>query len=235
MAVPAPLGQDAPRKTNFQSLHHDGRILLLRFADQQMNVFGHDHVADDDESIALADLLQHSQKQVPTARSAKQGLSTITTASDEVKVSSAVVAMQIVPHGHTIARPRLRGGDVGHPPTVIKRRGRAIQREPNSRKPEKSGAPPSLFCATVPQQTRFLSQDRCGPPARHVLRTRRPSRCAFGAGVESLTRKSEAFVFDNQPYPVSLAFSNQPMVIARSGGNNWGTSRLDSSIFIVKL
>jgi len=213
MAVPAPLGQDAPRKTNFQSLHHDGRILLLRFADQQMNVFGHDDVANNDEGIALADLLQHFQKQVPTARSAKQGLSTITTASDEVKVSSAVVAMQIVPHGHTIARPRLRRGDVGHPPTVIKRRGRAIQREPNSRKREKSGAPPSLFCATVPQQTRFLSQDRCGPPARHVLRTRRPSRCAFGAGVESLTRKSGAFVFEavsSQPYPVSLAFSNQP-------------------------
>ena len=120
MAVPPPLGQDAPRKTKFQSLHHDGRILLLRFADQQMNVFGHDDVADNDERIALADLLQHSQKQVPTARSAKQGLSTITTASDEVKVSSAVVAIEIVPHGPSIAPPRLRGGDVGHPPTVMK-------------------------------------------------------------------------------------------------------------------
>ena len=32
MAVPAPLGQYAPRKTKFQSLHHDRRILLLRFA-----------------------------------------------------------------------------------------------------------------------------------------------------------------------------------------------------------
>jgi hypothetical protein len=59
--------------------------------------------ADDDEGIALADLLQHSQKQVPTAWSAEQGLSTITTASDEVKVSSAVVAIEIVPHGHSIA------------------------------------------------------------------------------------------------------------------------------------
>jgi hypothetical protein len=76
--------------------------------------------ADDDEGIALADLLQHSQKQVPTAWSAEQGLSTITTASDEVKVSSAVVAMQIVPHGHSIAPPRLRGGDLRHPQTVIK-------------------------------------------------------------------------------------------------------------------
>jgi hypothetical protein len=46
MAVPPLLGQDPPRKTKFQSLHHDGRILLLRFADQQMNVFGHNHVAE---------------------------------------------------------------------------------------------------------------------------------------------------------------------------------------------
>jgi hypothetical protein len=164
MAVPALLGQDAPRKTKFQSLHHDGRILLLRFADQQMNVFGHDHVANDDEGIALADLLQHSQKQVPTARSAEQGLSTITTASDEVKVSSAVVAMQIVPHGHSIAPPRPRGGDVGHPPTVMKTQGRAIQREATSQKPREVAHPQFVLCDGSTTNS-FLSQDRCGPPA----------------------------------------------------------------------
>jgi hypothetical protein len=162
--VPALLGQDAPRKTKFQSLHHDGRILLLRFADQQMNVFGHDHVANDDEGIALADLLQHSQKQVPTARSAEQGLSTITTASDEVKVSSAVVAMQIVPHGHSIAPPRPRGGDVGHPPTVMKTQGRAIQREATSQKPREVAHPQFVLCDGSTTNS-FLSQDRCGPPA----------------------------------------------------------------------
>ena len=130
---------------------HDFRwISNLRFRDQEMEVFGHDHVADDDESIALADLLQHSQKQVPTARSAKQGLSTITTASDEVKVSSAVVAMQIVPHGHTIARPRLRGGDVGHLPTVMKTQAEQSSVRPLLKNREK-WAPPSLSCATVPQ------------------------------------------------------------------------------------
>src|SRR3954453_23975198 len=100
--------------------------------------------ADDDEGIALADLLQHSQKQVPTAWSAEQGLSTITTASDEVKVSSDVVAMQIVPHGHSIAPPRPRGGDVGHPPTVMKTQCKFSGR-PLLENREKSGAPPSLF------------------------------------------------------------------------------------------
>jgi hypothetical protein len=103
---------------------------------------------------------------VPTAWSAEQGLSTITTASDEVKVASAVVAMQIVPHGHSIAPPSPRGGDLGHPPTVMKTQGTAIQREPNSRNREKSGAPPSLFCATVPQSTySYLRTDVAHPPS----------------------------------------------------------------------
>ena len=51
------LRQDAPRKAEFESLHHGRRILLLRFTYQQMNVLGHDHVTDDDKLIALAHLL----------------------------------------------------------------------------------------------------------------------------------------------------------------------------------
>jgi hypothetical protein len=119
--------------------------------------------ADDDEGIALADLLQHSQKQVPTAWSAEQGLSTITTASDEVKVSSDVVAMQIVPHGHSIAPPRPRGGDVGHPPTVMKTQCKFSGR-PLLENREKWRTP-SLVCATVPQSTySYLRTDVAHPP-----------------------------------------------------------------------
>ena len=121
-----------------------------------MNVFGHDHVADDDESIALADLLQHSQKQVPTARSAEQALSTITTASDEVKVSSAVVAIEIVPHGPSIAPPRLRGGDVGHPPTVMKTQAEQSSARPLLKNREK-WRNPQLVLRTGSPTNPFLS------------------------------------------------------------------------------
>jgi len=56
----------------------------LRFADQEVNVLGHNHVADNDELIPPAHLLKHSQQQVTAARSAEQWLSAKTTASDEM-------------------------------------------------------------------------------------------------------------------------------------------------------
>ena len=62
-----------------------------RFADQQMKVLGHDHVAEDDELIPLSYLLENSEKQVAPPRTAKQRLTAVTTASDEMQVSSAVV------------------------------------------------------------------------------------------------------------------------------------------------
>src|SRR5258708_1607830 len=62
VATPSRLRLDAPRKAEYESLHHGRRILLLRFAYQQMNMLGHDHVADNDELIALAHLLQHRQQ-----------------------------------------------------------------------------------------------------------------------------------------------------------------------------
>jgi len=77
-----------PRRTPeaggpLQRLHHGPGILLLRFAYQQMSVFGHDYVADDDELIAFAHLFHHRQKKVTAARGAEQRLAPITTASNE--------------------------------------------------------------------------------------------------------------------------------------------------------
>jgi hypothetical protein len=47
------LHHDASRESELKRLHHCRRILLLRFADQKVNVLGHDHVTDD-ELLALA-------------------------------------------------------------------------------------------------------------------------------------------------------------------------------------
>jgi hypothetical protein len=84
VATASRLRQDAPRKAEFESLHHGRRILLLRFTNQQMNVLGHDHITGHDELIALPHLLQHRQKKVTEARGAEQRLSPITTASNEM-------------------------------------------------------------------------------------------------------------------------------------------------------
>jgi hypothetical protein len=49
-----------------------------------MNVFGHDHVSNDDELIATAHLLQRGQKQAPTPWSSEPGLAAIATTGDEM-------------------------------------------------------------------------------------------------------------------------------------------------------
>jgi hypothetical protein len=77
----------------------------LRFADEEVNVCGHDHITDDDELISSAHLLHHSQKQIATVRRAEERLPPITTTGDEVKVSSAIVAFEFAPHGRRIAVP----------------------------------------------------------------------------------------------------------------------------------
>ena len=123
IAAPPFLGQNAPRKTKFESLHHSRRILLLPLADKQMSVFGHNGVSDDDEHIALSHLLQHFEQQVTAERSAEQRLSPIATASDEMKITGAIVAVKVVPYDERITPPEGRGGDGGHRPIVIKKSG----------------------------------------------------------------------------------------------------------------
>jgi len=67
IASPPRLRQNASRKSKFESLYDGRRSLDLRFADQQVNRFGHDPVTGDEEVIAPADLLQHGEKQIATA------------------------------------------------------------------------------------------------------------------------------------------------------------------------
>jgi hypothetical protein len=45
---------------------------------------GHNHVPDNDKSVATAHLLQHGQEQIATPRRAEQGLPPVTTAGDEM-------------------------------------------------------------------------------------------------------------------------------------------------------
>ena len=71
-----------------------------------MNVFGHNDVSDDDKHIAPSHLFQHFEKKVTPARSAEQRLSAIATASNEMKITDAVVAVKVLPHGERITPPR---------------------------------------------------------------------------------------------------------------------------------
>jgi len=68
IAATAHPDQDAPRKAQFQSLHDRRWRTILRFADQQMRVLGHNHVTEDYELIPLSYPFQNSEKQVAPPR-----------------------------------------------------------------------------------------------------------------------------------------------------------------------
>src|SRR5580692_8418773 len=79
--------QHAAREADLERLHHGGRILLLRFADEQVNMLRHHHVAGQHERIPLAHLLEHGQKKIATSGRPQKRLSAKTTAGDELQVS----------------------------------------------------------------------------------------------------------------------------------------------------
>jgi hypothetical protein len=86
--------------------------MFLRFADQQMKVFGHDHIADDHKLIAPADLFEDLEKKIAALSAAQQGLATITTTGDEMQVSGAVVAVKAPGH-ETRLEPKPSSGRDG--------------------------------------------------------------------------------------------------------------------------
>jgi hypothetical protein len=63
----SPLYAQAPGDTLLQDLQHGGGRAALWLADQQMNVFGHDNVADQSETIAVAYLIENLDKNVSRA------------------------------------------------------------------------------------------------------------------------------------------------------------------------
>jgi hypothetical protein len=87
----------------FDGLHDQRWVAALRLAEQEMYVFGHDHVAYDDKMISPADPLQHLEKQVSTSPAVEQRTALVATRSDEVQVSGAVVTMESVRHRPFVA------------------------------------------------------------------------------------------------------------------------------------
>ena len=85
--------------------------MFLRFADQQMKVFGHDHIADDHKLIAPADLCEDLEKKIAAFSGAQQGLATITTAGDEMQVSSALVPVKAPGHEQRLEPKPSSGSD----------------------------------------------------------------------------------------------------------------------------
>lgn len=68
-----------------------------------MDVLGHDHVADYHETVTPSHRLQNLQEQISVLRGAQERAPLITTGSDEVQVSGAVITMQPIRHERFLA------------------------------------------------------------------------------------------------------------------------------------
>ena len=97
-----------------QHLHHGRRSAHPRLADEQMNMFGHHHVAEQREIVSVAHVGQDTQKQRARCLRAEQRQAMVTAARDEVQLAQAVAAFEAVFH----ARPRTLHTPKGAAPTV---------------------------------------------------------------------------------------------------------------------
>jgi hypothetical protein len=63
-----------------------------------MHMLRHDDIADDNESIAAARLLECLKKEVAPKRGRQQSPAAIATGSDEVKVARAIISLETIRH-----------------------------------------------------------------------------------------------------------------------------------------
>ncbi len=96
--------QEAASEALFDGLHDFGWIAPLRFAEQQVDVLGHDHVTNYHEMVSPAYALQDMKQQVAILCSCEQRQSLITTGGNEMEISRTVVAMELVGHEAQLAQ-----------------------------------------------------------------------------------------------------------------------------------
>jgi len=80
----APSAAKRAGHTLFQNLHNFRRWDVSGFAQQKMDVFGHQHVAKQQEAVAAAYLVENAHRQIPGARTAQQGAAMIAAESDKM-------------------------------------------------------------------------------------------------------------------------------------------------------
>jgi hypothetical protein len=64
------LSENASGEPEFQCLHGNRRSVSVGFADEQVDMFGHHHKAEDYKAIASTCLFEHAKKQATAASGA---------------------------------------------------------------------------------------------------------------------------------------------------------------------
>ena len=87
---------------------------MFRLAEQEVNVFGHEDVAEDVEIVPQTELFESFEKDCAGAVVVEVGETLITTEGDEVVVAEAVIALEAARHVRMIRELcRVRNGDLG--------------------------------------------------------------------------------------------------------------------------
>src|SRR5207248_7565094 len=94
-----------PAEPLFQHLNDDRRIPALWFAQQQVYVLRHDHIADNHEPITSAYLLQDFDEEIAPPRRPQHRSSLITAEGDEMQVASAVISFKTCGHTEIVESP----------------------------------------------------------------------------------------------------------------------------------
>ena len=82
----------------FENLHNFCRGDVAGFAEQQVDVLGHQDVTDQREAVASPHLIEYSHGQIPGARAAQQGAAMKAAKSYEVQVAEAGDPPEILGH-----------------------------------------------------------------------------------------------------------------------------------------
>ena len=96
--------QEFARETLLEDLHHDRRRVVVGFADQEVNVFGHHHVADHNETISDAGLFEDAEEKIAALWCSQQRAALVAAEGDEVQIACSVTAPEPGGDGESLSQ-----------------------------------------------------------------------------------------------------------------------------------
>jgi hypothetical protein len=109
--------EQAARDALFQNLEDRRRRPFSRFADEQVDVLGHDDVAHQRETVTVAHVAKNLDKDISGVNRTQQRYASIAGEGNEMQMAATVVANKLVGHGRQEkSKPRpFKTERVGHP------------------------------------------------------------------------------------------------------------------------
>jgi hypothetical protein len=95
---------EIPRNALLQHFQDDRWRGFRRFADEQVHVIGHDHVADQQEIVPFTNLAESVHEKISPLLGMEQRQPPITTEREEVQITSSIVTFQSLRHDKTPTR-----------------------------------------------------------------------------------------------------------------------------------